>query len=201
MELYPEAMEEYSKFQGPKRYCNKSTTIYSPSAHQDLLIIDSGADTSGIGGTAWIIDEVTERSVSISGYNNHIQDKKCKIGSAITAVDLPDDTTVLLKINEATLLGEEGNSLLSTTQAEYYGTIINNVPRARGGTIPYLQKDNIIVPMSITQGLFTIKIRKPTEDELKNCETVILTSEEPWDPEFINEDFTVQDYVTENTQY
>ena len=85
--------------------------------------------------------------------------KKSKIGSAITAVDLPDKTTILLKINEATLLGEKGNSLLSVTQAEYYGTIINNIPKSRGGTIPYIQKDNTIIPMNIRQGLFTVNIR------------------------------------------
>jgi len=96
--------------------------------------------------------------------------KKSKIGSAITAVDLPDDKTILIKINEATILGEDANSLLSTTQAEHYGTIINNVPKSRGGKIPYIFKDNIYIPMNIHRGLPTIKIRKPTKEELQMCE-------------------------------
>ena len=146
LELYPEAMEDYTLLQETKKIFHKSTSIYSPNDHNNLLIIDSGADTSGIGGTEWIIDEITERSVNISGYNNHIYDKKSKIGSAITAVDLPDDTTILVKINEATLLGEEGNSLLSTTQAEYYGTIVNNFPRSRGGTIPIFRRTMLLSP-------------------------------------------------------
>ena len=79
MDLYPEAMEDYTPFQGTKKIFQKSTSTYSPNDHNNLLIIDSGADTSGIGGTEWIIDEITERSVNILGYNNHIYDKKSKI--------------------------------------------------------------------------------------------------------------------------
>ena len=172
----------------------KSIELPSKHDHDGILIIDSGADTSGIGGTEWIIDEVTERSVNVSGYDNQIHSKNSKIGSAITAVDLPDETTVLIKINEATLLGEKGNSLLSTIQAEHYGTEINNIPKFRGGTIPYIKKDNTIIPLTIKNGLLAIKIRKPTKEELEECETVILTSNQPWDPEEINEDFTAQDF-------
>ena len=162
-----------------KKICQQSISFTSPSDHNNILIVDSGADTSGIGESEWIIDEITERSVNISGYDNKIQEEKSKIGSAITAVDLPDDTTILLKINEATLLGNKGNSLLSVAQAEYFGTVINNVPKLRGGTIPHIQKDEHIIPMNIKHGLFTINIWKPTEEELKECDTIILTSDEP----------------------
>ena len=95
-------------------------------------------------------------------------------------MDLPDDKTVLIKINEATILDENSNSLLSITQAEYYGTIINNVPKSRGGKIPYIFKDDTYIPMNIRHGLFTIRIRSPTKEELQECETIVLTSEEPW---------------------
>ena len=120
MELYPEAIKEYSK----KKLKMYYKTIL-PAEHHHQLIIDCGADTSGIGGPEWIIDEMTNRYVDISGYNNIFHDKKSRIGSAITAIDLPDNKTILIKINEATILNNDANSLLSTTQASYYGNIIN----------------------------------------------------------------------------
>ena len=101
-------------------------------------------------------------------------------------MDLPNNTTILLKINEATILGEDGNSLLSKVQAEYYGTHIHDTSKSRGGIIPHIQKDNIFIPMNIKNGLFTINIRKPTEEELKDCDVIILTSDERW-----NDDITV----------
>ena len=61
LELYPEVMENYSLFsQNTKKIYKKSISLHSSNAHNDILIVDSGADTSGIGGTEWIIDEVTE---------------------------------------------------------------------------------------------------------------------------------------------
>ena len=181
-----------------KEYSKKKLKMYYktilPAEHHQQLIIDCGADTSGIGGPEWIIDEMTDRYVDISGYNNTIHDKKSRIGSAITAIDLPDNKTILIKINEATILSDDANSLLSTTQASYYGTIINCVPKSRGGTIPYIFKDDIYIPLNIKDGLIYTNIRKPTNEELKECETIILTSEEPWNPEHIHEDYTIEDY-------
>jgi len=70
-EIYPEIMDN-TKFPSKHIYYK----AIHPMEHHNLLIIDSGADTSGIGGTEWIIDEITQRSVDISGYNNVIHDKK-----------------------------------------------------------------------------------------------------------------------------
>ena len=98
LDLYPEAMENIS-WKSPNNSRLFFKTILDEDSHQNQLIIDSGADTSGIGGTEWVIDEITERSVDVSGYNNYVHNQKSKIGSATTAVDLPDDRTILIKIN------------------------------------------------------------------------------------------------------
>ena len=43
------------------------------------------------------------------------------ICSAITAVDLPSGETLLLRANESTILGKEGNTLLSVAQMREMG--------------------------------------------------------------------------------
>ena len=164
--------------------------------HPEFLLIDSGCNTSAIGGTHWIIDEVTEREVDLIGFNENVQASTVKVGSALTAVDLPDDTTIIIKINEAALLGEDSTSLLSTCQARHYGTIINDIPKLFGG-LPHIKKDGYTIPLHMHQGLMAITIRKPTQEELYACETVILTSEEPWDPhELEHEDLSLKDYLS-----
>ena len=92
---------------------NYTNFIQGTDAHADYLILDGGADTSSIGGKHWVIDYVTDRTVKLCGFHNEFQTDNVKIGSGITAVDLDNDVTVLLKINEASILNEGGSSLLS----------------------------------------------------------------------------------------
>ena len=71
LEFYPEAMEEYQIFQDAKilyktkHVNNKSINSYSTHEHKNVLIIDSGADTSGIGGMyGLLMNSLTEVSTS-----------------------------------------------------------------------------------------------------------------------------------------
>ena len=108
------------------------------------------------------------------------------IRGAITACDLPDNSTILLKVNKASLLGKTGSSLLSIAQTRESGTIVEEEPRCFGG-FPHLEVDGVIIPLQYVGGLLTIKIRQPTGHELKNCNMVCLTSKDPWDPQDIQE--------------
>ena len=80
---------------------NTSTNI---EENTDFLIIDSGADTSTIAGDHWIIDEITERKINLLGFKSDVTSHDVPVGSGITAIDLPDDSTILLKVNEAAIL-------------------------------------------------------------------------------------------------
>ena len=51
---------------------------YKVTADKDNLVyIDSESDTLGLGGDAWVIEEVINRNVTIVGYDNHrtVQEK------------------------------------------------------------------------------------------------------------------------------
>ena len=58
----------------------------------ELAILDSGCDTSAIGGSAWIIEEDTGRTINITGHT-HIKTAidNISVVTAVTAVDLPDN--------------------------------------------------------------------------------------------------------------
>ena len=55
-----------------------------------------------------------------------------RIGPAITAVDLTNYKTRLLRVNEATKLGKHSNTLLSTKQIREHGITIADRPRKQG---------------------------------------------------------------------
>ena len=113
-------------------------------------------------------------------------EKQCTYCTGITAVDLPDDTTVILRVNEATLLGEKANTLLSPTQIRENGHIIDERARKHGGK-GCITADGYVIPMTLREGMMAIKIRKPTPKEEQECTTIDLTSDFPYEPGDINE--------------
>jgi len=159
------------------KYFNKRTR--EPGLEADYAIIDSGCDTCGLGGSSWVIDTMTDRKVQISGYDVSLSMKEVKIGSGITAVDVPSGETYLLRIHEATILGDECHSLLSVTQLRESGTEVDEKSRRHGGG-GFLSVDGIILPLVMKEGMMTLRIRKPTEDELSICEMIDATMDTPW---------------------
>ena len=154
----------------------------------EYAFIDSAADTFGIGGKAWVIDTITDRKVQVAGY--HSVDtvmNDIPIGSAITAVDLPNQQTILLRANEATIMGEHANSLFSVPQMLENNVDVQDKSRRHGGKA-YIECEGIIIPLTLVDAMMTIKIRRPTKYELDNCEMVDITSPEPWHPNELNEE-------------
>ena len=152
----------------------------------NFMIIDSGSDTGAIGGTAWLIDEVTQREVDVIGFYDDATLRNIKIGTGITAIDLPNKITILLMMNEATLLGEHGSSLISTFQARSNGVTIQDIPKTHG-EIPYIKVDDYLIPLTMKNGLLGIDIQRPTETEIMTCDVVVLTSDDPRHPEMMEE--------------
>ena len=134
--------------------------------------MDSASDTCGIGGAAWIIDYVTERKVQVTGYHkkdtamNHI-----KIGGGITAVDLPNKTTVLIRVCEATLLGKDANTLFSVAQMRDHGVYIDDVPKKYGGQ-SYMKVEGIVIPLFMHEGMICMNIRNLLKRRWKNVKSL-----------------------------
>ena len=94
---------EYRIMDTVKMYSSHSTDEGEKSGYE-YAYIDSGSDTFGIGGKAWIIDYITDRTVQVAGYHTMDTIKHdVPIGTGITAVDLPNGETVLIRANEKQL--------------------------------------------------------------------------------------------------
>jgi hypothetical protein len=153
----------------------------------DYAFVDTACDTCGLGRSAWVLDTMTERKVQVAGYDHQDTAKdNVPIGSGITAIDLPDGETILLTVNEATILGNAAHLLLSVIQLRENGIEVDDKPRRHGGTSCMMVEDYVI-PFVLIEGMVSLKIRKPTSHELDTCELVELTGEMPWHPEHIND--------------
>ena len=129
----------------------------SPPEPYSYAYLDTAADMCGIGGDAWVIDALTDRQTALGGYDTSTTVKtNVPIGSGITAIDLPDGETILLKVNEATILGPEGHSLLSVVQIREHGIELDEKPRLHGGTA-CMVIDDYVIPFTMVEGLLVLK--------------------------------------------
>ena len=98
------------------------------------------------------------------------------IGTALTTVDLPDQT-VLLEVNEAIIMEDNQSSLLSTSQVHEYGHKVHDVAR-RHGDLQCIEADDFYLPMGVYKGLFMMKLRRPTEQEKEDYTRIVLTADQ-----------------------
>ena len=75
-----------------------------------MAYLDNAADTFGIGGTAWIVESLSGKTVHIEGYSKDATSSNVPIENAVTVLDLPDDETLILHANEGTVLGDKANT-------------------------------------------------------------------------------------------
>ena len=139
-------------------------------------------------------EEVGNSNFTIEGYDNHhiIQDK-IRIGNGVTVTTLPDGETVLIRVFEATLLGEQANNLLYTLQLHKNWVDIDYRPRRHDGK-SFFGKDGIIVPPNLTKVMITLNISKPSKFELNTCEVIEITKDEIWNPHLYSEDPINENY-------
>jgi hypothetical protein len=176
-----------------RKYLRSRINLLDDANHYELAYIDCASDTFGIGSQAWVIHSLTDRVVRIAGYDKKETIKEeVPIGSGITAIDLPSGETILLRANEATILGEDANTPFSTSQMEDSGIMVDTRSRPLGG-LQCFECEGYIIPFAIHEAMLCVKIRKPTEQELNTCVLIDVTSAEPWHPENID-DLTEKEY-------
>jgi len=195
----PEPSENQNRQQNIKtrfvdRHLFQLATDTSNDTYQ-IAYVDNASDTFGIGGQAWIIESRMDMKVNVAGYDTHETLKKdVEIGTGVTALDLPNGETVLLRANNGTLLGDNGNALFSICQMAEHGVTIDDLARRHGG-LGYLLADDTVIPLVLRESMLTLKIRKPTQEEYDTMTPIDLTSPTWWEPEQITEmDLTVDQY-------
>ena len=90
----------------------------------------------------------------VTGYDGDTTRDNIPIGTGLTAVDLPDDTTIILRANEATILGDKANTLFSEIQMEHNGV---QVKKTENG-LRYLEVQGQVIPIILKNAMLTIPI-------------------------------------------
>ena len=94
---------------------------------------------------------------------------------------------VIISVFEATLFGEKSNTLLSTVQLRKNLVDIYDRSRRRGGQLLF-DKDIIIFLITLTEGMMTLNIRKPSKFEFNTCDVIEMTKYDICNPHLYRKD-------------
>ena len=123
----------------------------------------------------WFHHLISQKSFSVDVQRSvdGIRIESLAIVSAVTAIDL-DEETIILEIHECFSVKNNYTSHLSTFRARETGVIVNDVAKR------YRCKHNIECvgykfPFIVDDGLMNIQMQEPIMDERLNCTRIILT--------------------------
>ena len=120
--------------------------------------------------------------------------RKLPIVTGVTDVDLPNETTILIRVHEAVLNQGVSHSLLSQYQMSECVSQVDTRAKKHGGKQQILLKEDLSIPLVTKKCMMTFKHRLPTKTELEGLEQVTITLDAPWSPKEYSED--LDDVVT-----
>ena len=167
------------------------------SKNNSILIMDTGADQSTCGGSAWIPIFDTGERVRCNGY---YQGKDAKQGpivpimSLVTCIDNPNEEPVLLLIHQACYIkdDEQTESLCLPYQAMDHGVTFDLTPSAYSNELGDPGKQCMRIEdrefsLQFDGRKTFVNIRRPSQREMDLLEVFELTSPDHFDPKESNE--------------
>ena len=165
-----------------ERRINRRTTDPGTKA-----CVDGGADTCLFNSEDVFVESTTNRVVDLKTVGTDGRRNNVPIGTCIVAVDI-GGKPVLLVFNES-LIGKEGDTnIISANQVHRYGHCVDDLAKPFGGgqciRLASLQTE---IPLELRRALIYLPFKKPTEDQLNECERIYLTSDGQWDPDELHD--------------
>jgi hypothetical protein len=143
------------------------------------LELDSHADTSVLGKNFTILD-YTNTSCDVYGFTETAKISDVPIVSGATAWNDENGTTFILVVHNAIWMGSKlKHSLINPNQVRFNRIHVRDDPTKDGLGIH--TKDNYI-RMKMRGIVCYTNTRVPSAEELRDCDRIVLTSPDGWDP-------------------
>ncbi len=143
--------------------------------------LDSHADTCGVNETHGQVAEVSSFSDSMEPLQFILIVK-----AAIAFEDPESGEAVILIVNQALYFGNQlQHILLNPNQIGSNNVQVDDIPvhlSANSSHSIIVNEENLIIPLNLKGLISYFQVRRPTIVEIENCQHVVLTSEEEWNP-------------------
>ena len=165
-----------------ERRINRRTTEPGTKA-----CVDGGADTCLFNPEDVFVESTTNRVVDLKTVGTDGRRNNVPIGTCIVTVDI-GGKPILLVFNES-LIGKEGDTnIISANQVRRYGHCVDDLARPfGGGQCIRLASSQTEIPLELRRALIYLPFKKPTEEQLNECERIYLTSDGQWDPDALHD--------------
>ena len=165
-----------------ERRVNRRSTVPDTKA-----CMDGRADTCLFNPEDVFVESTTYRMVDLKTVGTDGKRNNVPIGTCIVTVGI-EDKPVLLVFNES-LIGKEGDTnIISANQVRRYGHCVDDLARAfGGGQCIRLASSQAEIPLELKRALIYLPFKKPTEEQIRDCERIYLTSDGQWDPDALHD--------------
>ena len=143
--------------------------------------MDGGADTCVVG-TGWAVTSTSSRRANVVGFDDRcFTANALPIGTACAMVALSDGEEIMIRVHEA-VLNEGGPTLLSKYQIRDHGLGVSDKAPQHGGS-PHIELEpGRRLQLHMHGALAVLRVRTPTDEELRTLIPVDITSDDLWDP-------------------
>ena len=151
--------------------------------HEANNEMDTRADTSCLGSN-WRPVVFTGQMCNVKGFHEGLGGmSEIPVATCATAWDHPiNNKTYILLLHKGLYFGKSlDHSLINQNQVRYNDVELYDNPFDEGRPFGIIA-GNITIPFDSQGSTIFFKSMFPTDDELKNCAPVHLTSEQTWDP-------------------
>ena len=162
-------------------------------------IVDNGADTSVIG-QGWLIVATTTRRVNVVGFDKKVAIKRnLPVVTAIGAVDISPNVSILIRIHEAVYNESSPHLLLSDFQVRSYVPKLCVIWKGHGGKQVLCPSSDTTIPLYMQECMMTFKVRTPSSHELTTQEIYDITSDDIWDPtKLVDDPFELKNFIPDD---
>ena len=122
----------------------------------------------------------TGEDANVMGIDKH-QLNNLPICTCAGVHDLSDGTPILCIFNRYAYHAD-GNTIHSKIQLQDNGNFVDDCPTKLGGTQKIVTPGGITMALNVIPGLASLRLRRPTDDELATLEPVHMTKDVPWNP-------------------
>ena len=173
----------------------------SNMAHEPTTLgalVDGGANGGLLGADVRILEYVEGAHVDITGVGES-ELKGLKIAQAAAKVDTVADGPIIVIMSQYAELGF-GKTIHSKGQLEHFGQIVDDTGRNAGGRQCIITAEGYTIPIAIRDGLPHVDMAIPTDAEMEQYPHVFLTSDAPWDPKILDNEYEEEFYDPEDPQ-
>ena len=166
---------------------NKCMNLLFLPEKYHISILDGVVDTCVLGKGWEVLSIHNSRRANVVCFDHEAAIKRnLPIASAITVLDLPNGSSILLLVHECIYNETSNHSLLSDFQLREFEIIIDSTCHRHGGTQQMViqgDSESLKVSLELERCMIHFKHRIPTSEEVGSLKQYCLTQgETPWNP-------------------